>query len=114
MTPTNRTTLGKMQNPVRGLLHGSAAVAAVVGGLLLILQADTWPSRIALLVFVLAMVALYTTSSLYHSIPWRELWKQRMQRIDHAMIFVLIAGTHTPVQGLYFRGYGRWAVLLLM
>lgn len=111
MTP-DRMTLGKMQNPVRGFLHGSAAVAAVVGGLFLIFQADTWPSRIALAAFALGMVALYTTSSLYHSIPWREVWKKRMRRVDHAMIFVLIAGTYTPAAAFTLDGPWKWITLI--
>ena len=85
-----------MQNPVRGILHGSAALAGIVGTVLLILHAPTWPRRGGVMVFGLAIVALYTTSSLYHAIPWREQWKKRMQRLDRSMIFVLIAGTYTP------------------
>ena len=112
MKPAERFTLGKMQNPVRGFLHGGAAVAAVIGGLLLIFEASTWPSRIALAVFVLAMVALYTTSSLYHAVPWREVWKGRMQRADHAMIFVLISGTYTPVAAFALDGTWRWLTLV--
>ena len=88
-----RFTLGKMQNPVRGFLHGSAAVAAVVGTIVLIVKAQTWGGRIALGVFGVGLVSLYTTSSLYHSVPWRETWKGRMQRLDHSMIFVLIAAS---------------------
>lgn len=112
MSPPERATLGKMQNPVRGFLHGSAAVAAVIGGVLLIFRASTGASRIAVMVFALAMVALYTTSSLYHSIPWRQVWKQRMQRVDHAMIFVLIAGSYTPAATYALDGAWRWGTLI--
>ena len=77
--PVPRWTLGRMQNPVRGFLHGSAAAAGFVGTIFLLLHAPNWPVRAAVLVFGLAMMALYTTSSLYHSIPWRERWKKRMQ-----------------------------------
>lgn len=67
--------------------------------------------RIGALIFGIAMVALYTTSSLYHSIPWREVWKKRMQRIDHTMILVLIAGTYTPVAIATLHGLLQWVVL---
>jgi hemolysin III len=103
----SRTTLGKMQNPVRGFLHGSAAVAAVVGTVFLVVRAPSWPSRTALLVFGLGLVALYTTSSLYHSIPWQEAWKRRMQRLDHSMIFVLIAASFTPFGAVLLDGWLR-------
>jgi hemolysin III len=94
----DRITLGKMQNPIRGFLHGGAAVASLVG--LIVLVADSWEvtnARLGALVFGLSLILMYTTSSLYHSIPWRGVWKVRMQRLDHSMIFLVVAGTFTPI-----------------
>ncbi len=94
----DRLTLGKMQNPIRGFLHGGAAVATVVGLVFLIIRA--WGSAAALvgaLVFGLALLVMYTVSSLYHSIPWGKAWKTRLQRVDHSMIYLVVAGTFTPV-----------------
>ena len=112
--PVPRWTLGRMQNPVRGFLHGSAAAAGFVGTILLLFHAPNWPVRAAVLVFGLAMMALYTTSSLYHSIPWRERWKKRMQRMDHSMIYVLIAGTYTPVAAIVLDPPWNWIVLTMV
>lgn len=109
----DRWTLGRMQNPVRGMLHGSAAVLSLVGIGFLVFQPTTWAGRIAVLVFGIGLVALYTTSSLYHSIPWRELWKKRMQRLDHSMIFVLIAASYTPVAMFALDGWLRVGALAL-
>jgi len=107
-----RLTLGKMQNPVRGVLHGSAAVASIVGALVLWQRCSgNLPRQLALLVFGLSLVGLYTGSSLYHSVPWREVWKRRMQRIDHAMIYILVAGTCTPMACIVLDGWLRWAAL---
>jgi hemolysin III len=53
--------------------------------------------QIALVVFAASLVGLYTVSSLYHSFPWEAVWKRRMQRVDHSMIYVLVAGTYTPL-----------------
>jgi len=103
-----------MQNPVRGFLHGSAAAAGFVGTIFLLFHAPNWPVRAAVLVFGLAMMALYTTSSLYHSIPWRERWKKRMQRMDHSMIYVLIAGTYTPVAAIVLDPPWNWIVLTMV
>jgi hemolysin III len=100
-----------MQNPVRGLLHGFAAVAAVVGTVFLVVGTPQLDLRLGAVVFGLALVALYTTSSLYHSIPWRDDWKRRMQRLDHSMIIVLIAGTYTPVIIVTFDGPLQWTAL---
>ncbi len=108
-----RLTLGKMQNPVRGFLHGSAALAALVGSIVLIIKASTWGGRFALGTFGLGLIALYTTSSLYHSIPWRETWKRRMQRLDHSMIFVLIAASFTPFAAVFLSGWVRIAALAI-
>lgn len=95
---TDRITLGKMTNPVRGLLHGSAAVVSAAGMALLIVRAAPDATRIiSVVIFGVSLMALYSASALYHSVPWREKWKQRMQRLDHSMIFVLVAGTYTPV-----------------
>lgn len=109
-----RWTLGKMQNPVRGFLHGAAAVAAVAGTVFLVVRAPSWGLRIGVIVFGVALVSLYTTSSLYHAVPWRETWKKRMQRLDHSMVLVLIAGTYTPVVIATFDGPVRWMVLSIV
>jgi len=106
-----RWTLGKMQNPVRGFLHGGAAIAAIVGTVFLAVISPNWGIRIGAIVFGLAMVALYTTSSLYHAIPWQETWKGRMQRLDHSMILVMVAGTYTPIAIATLDGWLRWIVL---
>ncbi|HSG80705.1 MAG TPA: hemolysin III family protein [Gemmatimonadota bacterium] len=109
-----RITLGKMQNPVRGFLHGTAAVTALAASVALVMRIPTLGGRIAGAVFGISMVALYTTSSLYHSVPWREMWKRRMQRLDHSMIFVLIAGTYTPIAWIALGGWMRAATLLVV
>lgn len=100
-----------MQNPVRGFLHGAAAIAALAGTIFLGIKAPDWGIRIGAVIFGLAMIALYTTSSLYHGIPWREQWKKRMQRLDHSMILVLIAGTYTPIVIVALDGTLQWIAL---
>ena len=109
---TARLTLGRMQNPIRGFLHGTAAIASIVGGVALwVGGSGDLPRQMALLVFAVSLVALYTASSLYHSIPWRRVWKERMQRVDHSMIYVLIAGSYTPVAWIVLDGWPRCAAL---
>jgi hemolysin III len=87
-----------MQNPIRGFLHGGAAIASLIG--LIVLVINTWDianARLGALIFGLSLILMYTTSSLYHSIPWSGVWKIRMQRLDHSMIFLVVAGTFTPI-----------------
>ncbi len=94
----DRLTLGKMQNPVRGFLHGSAAVATAIGLVVLLDRArGRWGAVAGALVFGGALLAMYVISTLYHSIPWDPRWKKRLQRIDHSMIFLVVAGTFTPI-----------------
>lgn len=107
-----RLTLGKMQNPVRGFLHGTAALVAIAGGIWLVASAEAPTAVVAATVFALGLVALFSTSSLYHSFPWQEKWKARMQRLDHSMIFVLIAATWTPMALLGLDGWLRWVALV--
>jgi len=103
----DRITLGRMQNPVRGFLHGTAAVVAAVGTVFLVVRTTSPAGRIAMIVYGLGLLGLYATSSLYHAVPWRESWKLRMRRLDHAMIFVLIAATYTPIGVIVFDGWLR-------
>ncbi len=93
-----RITLGKMQNPIRGFLHGGAAIGSLAGLVVLVVNAWGIPSAmLSAFIFGLSLVFMYTTSSLYHSIPWSPEWKTRMQRLDHSMIFLVVAGTFTPI-----------------
>lgn len=107
-----RLTLGKMQNPVRGLLHGAAAASSIAGAIFLWSRgAGDLRRQLPLLIFAVSLLALYTTSSLYHSVPWRRRWKARMQRVDHSMIYVLVAGTFTPLAAIVLDGWLRTAAL---
>lgn len=93
-----RVTLGKMQNPVRGFVHGGAALASVVGLWALLQRAWSRPAAVVgALVFGVALAVMFAVSSLYHSIPWNEKWKLRFQKLDHTMIYLVVAGTFTPI-----------------
>jgi hemolysin III len=93
-----RLTLGRMQNPIRGLLHGSAALATAVGLVFLVDRA--WGRLAAVIGAILfggALLVMFTVSSLYHSVPWDPEVKRILQRVDHSMIFLVVAGTFTPI-----------------
>lgn len=108
-------TLGRMQNPIRGFLHGGAAVAALIGTIYLVYE--TWDNTAALIgsvVFGLALLVMYTVSTLYHSVPWRAEWKRRLQRIDHSMIYLVVAGTFTPIAIAGLEGAAMWWCLGLV
>jgi hemolysin III len=94
----DRLTLGKMQNPIRGFLHGSAAIASAIGLVALLDRSEGRLGAVAgALIFGGALLAMYTISTLYHSVPWEPRLKTRLQKLDHSMIFLVVAGTFTPI-----------------
>jgi hemolysin III len=81
---------------LRGYFHLAAALAAVVGCVVLVLLADSPRAYIGGGIFAISLIALYTISGTYHTITWGRRAHAVLKRLDHAMIFVLIAGTYTP------------------
>ena len=73
------------------MVRGFAAV-----GSLLISSAHGVAQRSADVVYAASVTALFGTSALYHRGNWSHAWNRRLQRLDHVMIFFLIAGTATP------------------
>lgn len=90
---------------LRGVLHQWAFAVSLVAGVALVLEAGSARARIAVTVYALSVAALFGTSALYHRVDWRTLGRRRwMRRLDHTMIFVLIAGSYTPLGLLVLRG----------
>jgi len=80
-------------------------VASLVAGVCLVLGAGSVRARLAVSVYALSVAALFGTSALYHRIDWRTIGARRwMRRLDHTMIFVLIAGSYTPFGLLVLHG----------
>lgn len=97
---------------LRGVFHLYAFVAAVVAGTVLVALADGVLERFAVWVYAVALAAMFGASALYHRFPWRTAAARlRARRLDHAMIFVFIAGTYTPFALLAFSGALRVVVL---
>jgi hemolysin III len=97
---------------LRGVSHQWAFVVFTALGALLVVLASGPRERVAAAVFAGALVAMFGTSALYHRVDWRSLrMRMWMRRLDHAMIYVLIAGTYTPFALLALEGAWRWTVL---
>jgi channel protein (hemolysin III family) len=100
-------------DPVSSLTHLLGAGAFGVLGLLLLRRGWGNPGRIAFLgVFSLSCVLLLSLSGTYHLLSPNTTARSVLQRLDHAAIFTLIAGTFTPVLGVLFTGLARWGTLL--
>ncbi len=114
MVMQNEKTLLDDRPRLRGRLHLAAAVVSVAGLVWLVRSAGSTQARVAAWIYGLAAVLLYLTSSTYHVFTRSPRARRIMQRADHSMIYVLIAGTFTPVCMLAVNGAYRWAVLAAM
>jgi hemolysin III len=97
---------------LRGWIHQVAFFLAIPAGAALILAAPTTRARTAVTIFALGLVGMYGVSAAYHRFPWDPRAKRVVKRLDHSMIFVLIAGTYTPFSLLVL--HGAFAVALLV
>jgi len=93
----DRVELGRMKNPVRGFLHGTAALVSVAGLIALIVRSDGVAMTVASIVYGVALIAMYMTSALYHSVPWQPTWKSRFRSLDFTFIYALVAATFTAL-----------------
>ena len=99
---------------LRGVLHLYAAVVAVALGVALVLSTDGARERVSGTVFALSVVAMFGASALYHVPTWRPRPRRWLRRLDHAMIYVLIAGTYTPFGLIVLSGAWRAVVLAVV
>ena len=82
---------------LRGVVHEYAFFVALVAGAALLVVAPAGKARVAIAIYVLGLAGLLGTSALYHRVTWRKPNVRRwLRRLDHSMIFLLIAGTYTP------------------
>ena len=81
---------------LRGRLHQFAFVVSIPAGLALVMAARTAPARLAGAVYAISLAGLYGTSAAFHLGRWTAAVRRRMDQADHAMIYVLIAGSYTP------------------
>jgi len=88
--------------------------ASLVLGTLLLARAHGAVRITALAVYAASVSAMFGVSALYHRGTWTAGWNRRLQRLDHAMIFLLIAGTATPAFLLATSGTFRLAGLVMM
>jgi hemolysin III len=88
-----------------------AFVVAVALGVVLIQDADGLRPRVAAIAFAVSVAAMFGASALYHRVNWSPRPRRWMRRLDHAMIYGLIAGTYTPFGLLVL--HGSWRVVVL-
>jgi len=95
------------------LTHGVGAILSIVGLVFMLVWAaaygDVW-HVVAASIYGASLILLYTSSTLYHAFPWPRV-KAVFQQMDHAAIYLLIAGTYTPFALINLRGPWGWSLL---
>ncbi len=100
---------------LRGVSHQWAFFVSVVIGALLVLFAPDGEARLAATIYAVSVAGLFGASALYHRVNWSTAGARRwMRRLDHSMIFVLIAGTYTPFALLVLNGTLATVILLVV
>ena len=110
----NLVPSGPLKPRLRGVLHEYAFFVSLFCGVALILAASDGRARLAATIYAVAVSGLLGTSALYHRVTWRPSTRRWMRRLDHSMIFVLIAGTYTPVALLALKGSLASTVLIVL
>ena len=100
-------TFVEVRPRLRGQLHAVAAVLSVGALVWLVRVASSTQARFAAWIYGVAAVLCYVSSSSYHVLARSERARAVMRRVDHSMIYVLIAGTFTPVCVLAMSGGWR-------
>ena len=96
---------------LRGVSHQYAFFASLGFGALLVAAASEPVERVAAGVFATALATMFGVSALYHRLTWAPRARRWMRRLDHAAIYLLIAGTYTPFGLLALSGAWRWSLL---
>ncbi|MDP9955911.1 hemolysin III [Epilithonimonas hungarica] len=94
------------------ITHGVGAILSLIALILMITYSAISENVVAIacsLVFGLSLITLYSASTIYHAV-YKLKWKKICQRIDHLSIYILIAGTYTPIALLGLKGVWGWAM----
>ncbi|MEW1958493.1 hemolysin III family protein [Kineococcus sp. NPDC059986] len=96
-TPSLAGAGAQLKPKLRGWLHAGTFPLALAAGAVLVALAPTTASRVAAIVFAVTAAALFGTSALYHRGTWTPAQAAVLRRLDHSNIFLIIAGTYTPL-----------------
>jgi len=104
----------RLRPRLRGVLHQYAFFASLITGTVLVAAAPTGRAVLAAAVYGVSVSAVFGVSALYHRVTWSPRGYRRMKRLDHAMIFLLIAGTFTPFGVLTLSGALAAVILMVV
>lgn len=104
--------LNKFREPANGAIHLMSAILAVFGLAVLLIQG--WGNllkEVSLLIYGLSLILMFSSSTIYHSINADPSTLLRLRKLDHSSIYLLIAGSYTPICLYFFTGFWRWGFL---
>lgn len=105
----------RLEKPrLRGVVHQYAFFVALAVGVLLVLETSGARARVSAAIFAGSVATMFGASALYHRVTWSPRWRPWLRRLDHAMIYLLIAGTYTPFALLVLSGAWRTTVLTVV
>jgi hemolysin III len=107
--------LKKLREPVNGLTHFFAAIVAAAGLIvLLVLGWNNFVKAISLSIYGVSLVLLFAASATYHLVKAGPRILASLRKLDHAAIYLLIAGTYTPICAIMFTGFWKWGLLAII
>ncbi len=107
----------KIKDPGSAVTHFIGMLMAMFAAVPLLIKAAREPDRIhliALAIFIVSMILLYAASTTYHTLDLSERTNKILKKIDHKMIFILIAGTYTPICLITLKGPVGYGLLALV
>ena len=103
----------RLREPFSGFSHLVGAILSVAGLSLLVTlaaqKATTW-HIVSFSIYGSSMIMLYSSSAMYHLLPFSDNTRRKLRVLDHIMIFMLIAGTYTPICLVPLRGAWGWSL----
>ncbi|MGM9929089.1 MAG: hemolysin III family protein [Bacillus sp. (in: firmicutes)] len=107
-----------IREPINGLTHLAGAILSFVGLLAMVLKAASLHASIlqitAIIIFGISMILLYSASATYHMVIAKDRVIAFLRRIDHSMIFILIAGSYTPFCLISLHGTTGWILFTIV
>jgi len=102
----------KLREPVNGLTHLITAGAALVGLIILLVIGWGHPGKlISLMIYGISLILLFLASGIYHSVKADPNVLLKLRKFDHSAIYLLIAGTYTPICFNMLDGFWKWGML---
>lgn len=113
----NQQTTSKIKDPGSAITHFIGMLMAIFAALPLLIKSVNSPDSthiISLSIFILSMILLYAASTVYHTFDVSDRVNRILRKVDHAMIFILIAGSYTPICTIALKGRVGYSLLALV